>query len=60
MLNERFCTLFIGSTFSDLKTKRNRLQERVLPRLKHYCQSYGWSLQAIHLHRDILEGYCSS
>ena len=41
--------VFVSSTFSDLKTERNALQDRVFPRLKRYCQRRGWSFQAIDL-----------
>ena len=45
----RTIRVFISSTFSDLKAERNAPQERVFPRLKHYCERRGRSSQAIDL-----------
>jgi hypothetical protein len=41
--------VFVSSTFSDLKAKRNILQREVFPRLEQYCLIRGFQFQAIDL-----------
>jgi hypothetical protein len=48
-LPTRTIRVFVSSTFDDLKEERNALQERVFPRLRRYCERFGWTFQAIDL-----------
>lgn len=41
--------VFVSSTFSDLKTERNALQENVFPKLRELCMQRGCRFQAIDL-----------
>jgi hypothetical protein len=40
---------FVSSTFTDLKTERNALQEKVFPRLRDLAAAHGCRFQAIDL-----------
>ena len=41
--------IFISSTFNDFKTERNILHKEILPEVKKYCRTKGFTLQAIDL-----------
>ena len=41
--------LFISSTFSDFKVEREVLQTNILPQIKEYCSSKGYTFQPIDL-----------
>lgn len=47
--------VFVSSTFSDLVTERNVLQEQVFPRLREYYQQHGGRFQAIDLRWGVSE-----
>jgi WD40 repeat protein len=41
--------VFVSSTFEDLQIERNKLQEKVFPRLRALCEAHGARFQAIDL-----------
>ena len=45
----RISPVFVSSTFSDRKTERNVLQERMFPCLRELCLQHGTRFQAIDL-----------
>ena len=47
--------IFVSSTFSDLKTERNALQEEVFPKLRDLCLQHGCRFQAIDLRWGVRE-----
>ena len=47
--------IFVSSTFSDLKEKRNALQKYVFPRLRELCMQHGCRFQAIDLRWGVSE-----
>jgi hypothetical protein len=55
MLSSRTIRLFVSSTFSDMKAERDILQDKVFPRLQHYCLANGLRFQAIDLRWGVPE-----
>ncbi len=47
--------LFLSSTFSDLRSERDKLQEEVYPRLRNYCVERGFSFQVVDLRWGVSE-----
>jgi len=47
--------VFVSSTFSDMVSERNALQEKVFPELRRYCQERGARFQAIDLRWGVSE-----
>lgn len=41
--------IFVSSTFKDMVTERNALQESVFPRLRDLCETHGTNFQAVDL-----------
>src|SRR5947207_2261726 len=48
--------VFVSSTFDDLKTERNALQDNVFPKLVKLCSEKGARFQAIDLRWGVREG----
>ena len=55
MQTARTFRVFISSTFGDLKSERNALQEKVFPRLRKMAEAAGCRFQAIDLRWGISE-----
>ena len=47
--------VFVSSTFTDMKTERRILQEKVFPKLKAFCSSRGASFQDVDLRWGVNE-----
>ena len=55
MLGTRAFRVFVSSTFRDLKSERDALQEKVFPQLRAYCAEKGCAFQAVDLRWGIRE-----
>ena len=53
--SSRTFRIFVSSTFSDLKTERNALQEKVFPSLRELAAAHGCRFQAIDLRWGVSE-----
>ncbi|MEI7845039.1 MAG: DUF4062 domain-containing protein [Chloroflexota bacterium] len=53
--SSRTFRIFVSSTFSDLKSERNALQEKVFPRLRDLATAHGCRFQAIDLRWGVSE-----
>jgi NACHT domain- and WD repeat-containing protein len=53
--HSRTFRLFVSSTFSDFRVEREALREWVFPRLRRYCESRGFSFQAVDLRWGVSE-----
>jgi WD40 repeat protein len=53
--SSRTFRIFVSSTFSDLKSERNALQEKVFPRLRDLAVAHGCRFQAIDLRWGVSE-----
>lgn len=47
--NSKTFRLFLSSTFNDMRAERDKLQKEVFPKLREYCDRYGFSFQPIDL-----------
>ncbi|MBD3191243.1 MAG: DUF4062 domain-containing protein [Candidatus Heimdallarchaeota archaeon] len=52
--------VFLSSTFSDFQAERNSLHEKVFPRLRELCNSYGTQFQVVDLRWGITDAMANN
>ncbi|MBD3189391.1 MAG: DUF4062 domain-containing protein [Candidatus Heimdallarchaeota archaeon] len=56
----RIFRIFLSSTFTDFQAERNSLHEKVFPRLKQLCHSYGTEFQVVDLRWGITDAMANN